>query len=82
MHLPIFLCYTVDMTLKQLISIQYDTTHVVLFIGQYPQDSDTPVFDGLAKDIDLGRYGDYIINFIGGAADQPIGMQYWISESV
>lgn len=69
------------MRLAQLIKIQHPETHVCLYSGTDIKDKNGLLFDGKAGEIDLNKYGDYDIFFIGGAADQPIGMRYWINKS-
>lgn len=75
------LCYNGTMKLSQLIKIQHSETHVCLYSGTDIKDKRGLLFDGTAGEIGLDEYGDYDIFFIGGAADQPIGMRYWINKN-
>lgn len=79
--LPVFLCYNQIMKLKQLIKIQHPETHVCLYSGTDIKDKSDLLYDGTAGEIDLEKYGDYDIFYVGGAADQPIGMRYWINKN-
>lgn len=76
-----FLYYNQIMKLKQLIKIQHPETRVCLYSGTDIKDKSDLLYDGTAGEIDLEKYGEYDIFYVGGAADQPIGMRYWINKN-
>ena len=68
--------------LQKMCSMTYDDTHIVLYDGtNVVAKLDCPIlFDGLKKDIDLKKFGDYTIAYTAGAADQPCGVLFWIRK--